>query len=138
MVKKRLFASLLILIILCIIYFSFKPATVSDFSDILLQVEAKDPNYLVVSIENKTNTKITYSEAFHIEKRSFWGWHRITLAPATFPAVACFLGAGEKSSPKNINYEVTYGVLAEGQYRLIKEFDIAGKTVTLAGYFDIT
>ena len=37
-----------------------------------------------------------------------------------------------------INYEATYGVLPKGQYRLIKEFNIAEETVTIAGYFDIT
>lgn len=103
-----------------------------------MSVEVKDPNYLVISIENKTNIEVTYSEVFHIKKRSLWGWHRITITPATFPAVTCFLGAGEKSTSKSINYETTYGVLSEGQYRLIKEFDIAGKIVTIAGYFDIT
>jgi len=139
MVKKWVLLSLLILIILSVIYLSFSPVSVSDSSDILLHIEVQKPHYLVVSIENKTNVEVTYPEDFYIEKRSFLGgWHRITIAPDTFPSVTCFLEAGEVSTPKSINYEATYGVLSEGQYRLIKKFDIAGKTVTIAGYFDIT
>ena len=131
--RKWIFLCLLILIILIIICFIFKPVTVSNFSDVLLHVEATASNHLIISIENKTNVEVTYSEVFHIEKRSFLGWHRILIAPTTFPTVSCFLGPGEESSPMTINYEATYGVLPKGQYRLIKEFNIAEETVTIAG-----
>ena len=135
--KKWIILSVLILIILCAIYYCFKPANVADFDDILLHVEIQKPNSLVVSVENNTDTIITYSESFHIEKKSVLGWHQITIAPETIPCVERFLEPGKRSATQIINYEPTYGILSKGHYRIIREFDMAGNALAVAGYFDI-
>ena len=140
MVKKKLTLFAFLTIVICSICGGviFGPDNVSNNNDISLNIEVKKPGILIVSVENKTGHKVTYSENYHIEKKTFLCWHRISIAPTTFPLVELYRDPRAKSSPQSINYEVIYGNLSKGEYRLIKEFDIDGEILVVAGYFNIT
>lgn len=98
--KKWVWLPLGLVFILAVLYFLFKPAAVLNTDEIILKAEPTESNCLVFSVENNTAYKIVYSEAFHIERHCVFGWHRISIAPASYTLAACFFEPGTVQRPE--------------------------------------
>lgn len=134
MVKRRLLIFIFLLsILLGGLYYLFRPSCVSVSEDIFINVDVMSSDALAISIENKTDASVIFSEVYYIEKKSFWGWRKNSIAPTTFVTCSSFLEANKKAD-RAIHL---HSILKNGQYRLIKQFDINGEVVNIAGYFDI-
>lgn len=104
-------------------------------NDILLSVEHVTPTSLTLNIENQSNEDFVYDADYELEYFQHT-WHTFDVGPIAVILMAKMLPA-HSLVEEPLDWSHTYGVLASGQYRLIKRIGphIASVSFTVASSF---
>lgn len=125
-----------LIVVVSIILFLLKPFNINPSGDILVTVVPIPSNSVQITILNNSDSSILFSNAYYIEEKTLFYWHKASLLPTSFTSLGHELKPGESYSA-TLNYESIYGVLSPGQYRLVKNFKYNDDSSYFAGYFII-
>ncbi|MBD8038814.1 hypothetical protein H9635_18885 [Solibacillus sp. A46] len=81
------------------------------------------PTGLTVIIENRSNERFVYGQYFTVEKKSEGNWYEVPILEEAYS----FIDLGHNVAPLQsvewvVDWEGYYGVLDNGEYRILKEF----------------